>query len=626
MQFWPDCERCGYSCDNGGNVCDMCLAREPKEESKPETQAIDAELPPRRGEGKFIPRPYQIDACRAAFGAWDQGKKNILLEMATGLGKTVVFSEICLRWPEDQGRILILAHRNELIEQASNKVGEHIDETPDIEKAKQIAERHSLIGSSVVVASVQTICQPHRLERFAPEDFGLIITDEAHHATSKSYRRIYKHFAQNMNCKMLGVTATPERADKAGLIHVFGDGIVYSKGIKVGIDDGYLVPVLQYYQTIEGLDFSVVRQVAGDFQKSDLEKMMMGEYEQQAKKESPMLGMASTTIQEYGGKPTLVFCVTKKHALAMTEIFCRYPGVTAECVIDDTPTEDRARIIENYKQGKTQILCGVGVFTEGFDAPLTELVVIARPTKSLPLYIQMVGRGTRPAPGIVDGVDSADERQAAIAASIKPHCKVLDFVGVSGRHSLISTADIYGGDPRDVATAKANIQKKKSFGSIQEEIEKAKAERWAYEEAIRQQRKERLIAEAKYKSRQVDPFGGSMGYGPGQVIAKGPRGTCSDKQVDYLVKLGVSRAAAETFSKEQAGKVISERKALVGGKFRVSFGKHAGKALKDCPNGYINWAKEQKSDSGPMADLQKNIQLMEQEKQLDLEQSRKAWI
>jgi superfamily II DNA or RNA helicase/uncharacterized protein (DUF3820 family) len=625
--FWPDCERCGLSCDNGGKVCNICIANEPKEEPIAEAQIFDAELPPRKSEGKFVPRPYQVDACRAAFGAWNEGKRNILLEMATGLGKTVVFSEICLRWPEERGRILILAHRNELIEQACSKVGEHMEEMPDIEKAHQVAQRHRLMGSDVVVASVQTITQRHRLEKFYPEDFGLIITDEAHHATSKSYRRIFQHFMQNPDCKMLGVTATPERADKNGLIHVYDGGIVYSKPIKDGIDDGYLVPIEQGYPVIEGLDFSLVRQVAGDFQKSELERMMMGEFAEQAKKESPLLQIASVTVEESNGCPTLVFCVTKKHALAMTEIFCRYPGVKAECVIDDTPPDERARIIENYKKGHTQILCGVGVFTEGFDAPLTELVVIARPTKSLPLYIQMVGRGTRPMPGIVDGPETPEERRAAIASSSKPACRILDFVGVSGRHSLVSSADIYGGDARDVEAAKTSIRKKGGFGNIQEEIEKAKQARFEQEEAFRQrQREQRLIAESRHRMVKVDPFGGSMGQGPGIQQPKGPRGTCSDKQVDFLVSLGIARATAETFSKEQAGKVISERKALVGGKHRVTFGKHKGKSLEQCPNGYVDWIKDQNKKTGDFAELTQHIRLMEQERKLAMDEARKSWI
>lgn len=620
MEFWPDCERCGYSCDNGGTICDACQ----KMESFQESQALptfDGEMPPRKSDGKFEPRPYQLDACKAVFGAWSAGKRNVLIEMATGLGKTVVFSEICLRWPADWGRILILAHRTELIEQACNKVGDHLDEMPEIEKAGQRANRHRLMGSDVIVASVQTITQKHRLERFDPQDFGLVITDEAHHATSKSYRRIFKHFGENQECKMLGVTATPERADGAGLIHVYNGGIVYKKGIKEGIDDGYLVPIKQSYQVIESLDFALLRQVAGDFQKSDLEKMMLGEFEQQAKQESPLLKIASVTVQESKGKPTLVFCVTKKHALAMTEILCRYPGVTAECVIDDTPADERFRIIERYKQGKTQILCGVGVFTEGFDAPLTELVVIARPTKSLGLYIQMVGRGTRPAPGVVDGPETPEERRQAILSSVKPHCRVLDFVGVSSQHSLISTANIYGGHPADVAAAINNTRKKGSFEDIQEEIEKAKAARWAEIEKNKA-KSEKLIAEANYRSVEVNPFGGSMGQGPGEAVSpRKPRGTASDKQIDYLVKLGIPRATAETFSKQQAGAVITERRSLKGGKYRITFGKHAGKELSELPPGYLHWLMDRNEQSGEFAEVITQIELMDNERSFDFEEA-----
>lgn len=601
MMLWTECRVCGFDSD-AGDVCSACQVAE--------AQSVNGDLPARRGEGEFTPRPYQLDAVKEVFAAWSTGKNSVLIEMATGLGKTVVFSEICLRWPEGWGRILILAHRTELIQQACAKVGDHMGQTPEIEKANRKAQRHRLLGSDVVVASVQTITQRHRLERFDPHDFGLIITDEAHHATSKSYRRIFQHFRENKDCKMLGVTATPERADGTGLIHVFDGGIVYKKDIKDGINDGYLVPVRQAYQIIESLDFALVRKVAGDFQKSDLEKMMLGEYEEQAKEESPLLGMASAIVEQSENKPTLVFCVTKKHALAMTEILSRYPGVKAECVIDDTPTDERARIIERYKEGDVQILCGVGVFTEGFDAPLTELVVIARPTQSLGLYIQMVGRGTRPAPGIVDGLETAEERRQAIADSVKPACRVLDFVGVSGKHTLVSTASIFGGFPTDVAQAVENAKKKGGFSNMEEEIQEAKKARWAEMEAKRQ-RQERLIAEAKYRSVEVDPFGGSMGGGPADNTPTRPRGTATDKQVDYLVKLGIPRATAETWSKSQAGSVIDQRMRLSGGKFRITFGKHAGKALNELPPKYVEWMCYRNQVDGDFAQVMPHIEAMD---------------
>lgn len=370
--------------------------------------------------GMMTMRPYQQEAVDAVFSEF-QEHRSTLAVLATGLGKTIIFAEVAYRWPI--GRVLIMAHREELIQQAADKVGHHLDEKPAIEMGSRKESRlgHGFLDKSkVLVTSVQTMSRPNRMQFFNPMDFGLIITDEAHHGTSDSYRRVYEYFHKNPQLRHLGVTATPKRADESALGDVF-HSVAYEMDIREGIDEGFLVDVEQRLVVIEGLDFSQVRTTAGDLNQKDLASVMLGplDAERLIAEESPVHKIVSATIQEAQGRPTIIFCVTKDHAEKTCEICQRHPGVTAEFVTDDTDAETRAEIIKRFREGRTQIFCNVGIATEGFDARV-DVVAVARPTKSESLYRQMIGRGTRPLPGLVDQYDTAAERREAIHNSVKP--------------------------------------------------------------------------------------------------------------------------------------------------------------------------------------------------------------
>jgi superfamily II DNA or RNA helicase len=444
-----------------------------------------------------------------------------LIVLPTGAGKTVVFCEIAKRW--HHGRVLILAHREELVMQAAAKIEQATGEKPVIEMAEQTAGGEMFGVGGVVVGSVQSICRPRRLAKHNPEEFGLVIVDEAHHCTPQnaSYHAIVEHFRVNPNCRLLGVTATPDRGDKLALGQVF-ETVAYEMTILDAINGGYLVPIEQQFVRVNGLDFSKVRTTAGDLNATDLESLLNQDGGRMLHE------IASATVDAAKDEPTLIFANSVASAEAIAKIVCRYPGKVAKCLHGKTPKEERRYHIEQFSQGAYQFLVGCDLFLEGFDSPRISVVANAKPTKSRARYTQCVGRGTRILPGVINDASTADERRAAILASAKPRLLVLDFVGNSAQHKLISTLDVLGGEYKPAAVLEAlkaieedgatNVQ-----DALRRSAEKiAKAEALALSQQMEARRKaeeaERarmawLRAHPEYALERVDPFGDSSGVG-----------------------------------------------------------------------------------------------------------------
>lgn len=493
-------------------------------------------------------RPYQNEAVESSLEKLSSGFSSLIV-LPTGTGKTVVFTEIARRW--QHGKVLILAHREELINQAAGKVEEATGERPAIEMADQT----SLIGPTmfggpqIVVGSVQSVCRPNRLARLSPDEFGLIIVDEAHHCTPQngSYNAIVEHFRQNADCKLLGVTATPDRSDRLALGQIF-ETVAYEMTILDAIDQGWLVPVHQKFVTVNGLDFSKVRTVAGDLSEADLENLMMSDGGRLLHE------IAAATVDAAKDEACLVFANSVGSAEMLAEIICRYPDKRAVCLHGKTPKEERRYWLSEYASGSFQFLVGCDLFLEGFDSPRISVVANAKPTKSRSRYAQCVGRGTRLYPGDIGGIERVDDRLAAIAASVKSRCLVLDFVGNAGHHKLVSTADILGGRWADAAKSRAVAEVQDGDGEavdMREAMAKAARDIADEEERQRQieerrlreeeERKERewLRAQAQYETRDVDPFGdsviGGVRFGSGSR-AKGP----TPRMADLLRENGVN--------------------------------------------------------------------------------------
>lgn len=443
-------------------------------------------------------RPYQRDAVSGVDSAL-KGKRSALVVMPTGTGKTVCFAHIARNAVK---RVMVIAHREELVQQAVSKIRSVTGLSPDVEMAEYKAGR--LYKSPVVVASVQTLCAPfhnvYRMDKFDPHEFDMLVIDEAHHATASSYRRVVDHFSKNPNLRTVGFTATPDRADKSALGLVF-ESVAFNYEIMQAMHDGWLVPIETQQVIVGGMDFSHVKTVAGDLNQGELSTIM--------EQEKVLHGVVSPAIEIAAGRKTLVFAASVSHAERMSEIFNRH-GVRSAIVHGGTFKDDRRKILQAYADGKIQVLCNCGVAVEGFDCPTIEVVVIARPTKSRSLYTQMVGRGTRVLPNTVDSISDPAGRRAAIAASAKPKMLVIDFTGNSGKHKLVTTADILGGkyDEETIEHAKQKIAESGKPSDVIEELERAAAEVLANRTEELLQKKRRVVtAKVDYSTKQVDAFG-----------------------------------------------------------------------------------------------------------------------
>lgn len=486
-------------------------------------------------------RPYQLEAVENVVKAFREHRSTLVV-MPTGTGKTVMFSEV-IRRMEGWGRALVHAHREELIWQAAKKIHTVTGHECDIEMADFRADDGLLRRSKCIVASVQTLNSKTRLARFDPKDFGLVVTDEAHHATSDSYRKVFEHFHANANLRHLGVTATPDRSDEEALGQVYGN-VAFVYEIVDAINDGWLCPIAQRSVVVSSLDYSRIRTTAGDLNAGDLAEVM--EYEKNLHE------VAGPTMELAAWRKTLVFATSVAHAERLCEIFNRRRTGCARWVCGTTPKPERQETLRGFTNGDFQYLVNVGVLTEGYDEPGVELIVMARPTKSRSLFAQMVGRGTRPLPGLVDDINDAADRRAAIAASAKPKIEVLDFVGNCGRHKLVTVADILGGKYSEEEQERAVEIAKKADGEavdVAEALEKAH-----HDIEVEKHRRRRIVADARYVTQDVSPFdvfGIEAPRQRGWDVINPP----TQKQIDVLNRAGIP---TQGLSKSAAGKLIQE--------------------------------------------------------------------
>ena len=512
-------------------------------------------------------RPYQSAASDAIFAEWRE-KDSTLVVLPTGGGKTILFADVIRRmFPR---RALVLAHREELIFQARDKIQRVTGLQADVEMGEYRAESGLFQAARVVVSTIQTQCSGGdgggRMGKFDPARFGVLIIDEAHHATSPSYRRVIDYYRTNPALKVLGVTATPDRTDEEALGQVF-QSVAFDYDVLDAINDGWLVPIEQQMVHVEGLDYSSIRTTAGDLNGGDLAAVLEAE--------KNLHQMASASVAILGQRRALVFNASVKAAETTAEILNRHRPGMAAWVCGNTEREERRRILADFAAGKLQVVCNCGVLTEGFDDPGVEVVIMGRPTKSRSLYSQMVGRSTRPLPGVVDGPETSDERRAAIAASAKPSCLVVDFVGNAGRHKLITSADILGGKVSEEAMELARARTLKAGGPVnmtealaeaEEDLKKREQARLA--EAAR---RAQLVATARFTTQAVDPFD-VLSIDPVKSRNADDCRQLTEKQRSLLAKQGINpdkvsfsegkRLVAEIFRRWD-GKLCSFKQAKV---------------------------------------------------------------
>lgn len=369
-------------------------------------------------------RPYQQEALDAITTFYDNGVSRQLVVLPTGAGKTVIFTHLP-EHKQDSLPMLILAHREELLVQAKEKLEwSNPDLTVEIEQAENYASH-----SDVVIASVPTLGRDgsDRIGRFPRDYFRTIVIDEAHHAAAPTYRRILDYFENSFT---LGVTATPQRSDNTRLTDVF-DEIVYYKTIVDLIQEGWLARIVGYRIRTD-TDISEVQSREGDYVASQLQDTI----------NTPERNaiIVASYMEICDNAKAIAFCAGVEHANDLAASF-RQASISAEVIVGTTLSEQRQEILARFRSGETRILVNVGVLTEGFDEPSVEAIILARPTRSTLLYTQIVGRGTR----LFEG---------------KEHCKVLDFADTTkgkkplGLPSLLGLPpdfDLNGQDLVDVA-------------------------------------------------------------------------------------------------------------------------------------------------------------------------------
>ena len=346
-------------------------------------------------------RPYQQEAREAVEHQWREVDRTLLV-LPTGCGKTIVFASVTADRVSAGDRVLILAHRGELLEQAADKLRQAVGLGCAVEKAGE-----SCLGSwyRVVVGSVQTLMREKRLEQFPPDYFGTIVIDEAHHAVSDSYRRILDHFS---DAKVLGVTATPDRGDMRDLGAVF-ESLAYEYTLPRAIREGYLTPI-QALTVPLTLDISGVSMQSGDFKASEIDTALDPYLEQ----------IAGEMAQLCADRKTVVFLPLVKTSQKFRDILNAHGFRAAEV---NGESADRAEVLADFDAGKYNVLCNSMLLTEGWDCPSVDCVVVLRPTKVRGLYCQMVGRGTRLSPG-------------------KENLLLLDFLWMTERHELCHPASL----------------------------------------------------------------------------------------------------------------------------------------------------------------------------------------
>lgn len=472
-------------------------------------------------------RDYQKKAENAILADWRDGKRKVLAVMATGCGKTILFASVIRsQFPQ---KALVIAHREELIWQARDKIEAVTGLRVEVEMGEHKSDMDRDLfrpKADVVVATVQTLCAggdgAGRLGKFNPDDFGILIIDECHHGVADGYRRVIDYMLRNPKLKILGVTATPDRQDEGALGQIF-DSVSFDYEILDAIKDGWLVPIEQQMVSIDSLDFSQIRTVSGDLNGAALAEVM--------ESEKNLHGIAYSTLDIAGDRRGIGFAASVHHAEVLSEIFNRHkPGMSA-CVSAKTDKEVRKNLIQKFANGRIQFMWNCGVFTEGFDDSGVEIIAMGRPTKSRALYAQMAGRATRPHESIAHKLNDFEDsmlRRGLIKRSIKPSCLILDFVGNSGNHKLITSADILGGNVSEEAIKEATqimmrMGRPMKVAELLEEKEKEIEER----KKVAFERKAQIKAKATYKTQSVDPFevmhikrNPSRGWDKGKILSE----------------------------------------------------------------------------------------------------------
>ncbi len=468
---------------------------------------------------RFNLRPYQ-ERCLEAVRRGFRERRKLLAVMPTGAGKTVLFSALAHGLQPE--RTLILAHRDELLRQAQDKLYKATGVIAEIEKADEKASPLA----PVVVGSVQTLMREKRLQRWPKDHFSLVVVDEAHHALADSYQSVLAHFDGHAN--VLGVTATPDRGDKRSLGEYFED-VAYEVGLPELIRDKFLVPIKVRTLPLR-IDLNGVRTVAGDYSEADLGSAL-----------EPYLGaIVQELVAAVGRRKTLVFLPLIRTSQEFVRR-CRETGLAAEHV--DGQSENRGEILRRFGAGEVQVLSNSMLLTEGFDEPSIECIVCLRPTKVRALYSQIIGRGTRVSAG-------------------KEGLLVLDFLWMTEKHSLVRPAhlvapcDELAQEMTEISEGAAGLECEQDL--LQLECDAKESRERSLAEALR--------ANTARRSQLIDPVEYALSLHEVDLADWAPtmrwhEDAPSQKQLDALERMGFDPGAVRTkgYASALLDKVMTRR-------------------------------------------------------------------
>ena len=451
-------------------------------------------------------RPYQAEAMASIFKEWNgnEDKPSVnktLLVLPTGCGKTIVFSKVIEECVRQGKRVLVLAHRGELLDQAADKLAK----ATNLKCAKEKASDTCLNSwFRVVVGSVQTLMQDKRLNKFSSDYFDTIIIDEAHHCISNSYQKILNHFD---GAKVLGVTATPDRGDMKNLGSVF-ESLAYEYTLPKAIKEGYLSPIKALTIPLK-LDLSSVSQQAGDFKVSEIGSALDPYLEQ----------IAEEMVKHCFDRKTVVFLPLISKSQKFVKILNEKNFKAVEV---NGNSQNRAEILSDFDNDKYNVLCNSMLLTEGWDCPSVDCIVVLRPTKVRSLYSQMVGRGTRLYPQ-------------------KEHLLLLDFLWHTENHELCHPAHLICENDEVAKKMTENIEKEEMPIDIEEAEQKASEDVIASREEALAKKLEEL---KKRKKKLVDPLQFEMSIQAEDLVNYVPAfgwqmAPASTKQLKALEKHGI---------------------------------------------------------------------------------------
>lgn len=452
-------------------------------------------------------RPYQEEARRRVQQEWQEGHKRTLLVLPTGTGKTIVFSKITEDRVCEGEKVLILAHRGELLQQAADKIKKATGLNCSVEKAEETS-----LGQweRVTVGSVQTLQRDARLEQFRPDHFDTIIIDEAHHAISAGYQKVLEYFKE---ANVLGVTATPDRGDMRNLGEYF-QSLAFEYKLPQAIKDGYLCRIKALTIPLK-IDLSKVGVQAGDFKAAEISSALDPYLEQ----------IAEEMANHCQDRKTVVFLPLIATSQKFRDILNRHGFKAAEV---NGQSNDREEILRDFANNKYNVLCNSMLLTEGWDCPDVDCVIVLRPTKVRSLYSQMVGRGTRLAPN-------------------KDDLLVLDFLWHTERHELCHPAhlicenkEVADRMTKDIEGAEAAVDIEEAETTAETEVIQDREEALAKELAAMRKRKSKLVDPLQFEmSIQAEDL---AHYMPTFAHEMAP---ASAKQLATLEKLGINPDAVQ---------------------------------------------------------------------------------